>query len=258
MKKLVSALLFTLCLSPLGFAQFVTNLPGPEILSYWMSQLLVQPESMDNLYFTEKLMEGTYQTVEENRLMMTSEEYKEIYAKEPILNTPETKTTNQYKKANIRIPAGYRIYDVSVRIDKETKKPYLFLENDLISIESNGQDVSFKLDYKIYPAIKIYQNELLEKGYAYEINKKPVKIEVKYDPKYFTLKKVNNYNPNKKVSLRYRGRNITLDTVTMPLLYLEDKEGNEIVFVLEPNFQNLYKDFKFFRKKHKEVKFIDL
>ncbi len=134
----------------------------------------------------------------------------------------------------------------------------MFLENDLISIESNGQDVSFKLDYKIYPAIKIYQNELLEKGYAYEINKKPVKIEVKYDPKYFTLKKVNNYNPNKKVSLRYRGRNITLDTVTMPLLYLEDKEGNEIVFVLEPNFQNLYKDFKFFRKKHKEVKFIDL
>lgn len=258
MKKIFITLVFTFCLCPLGFAQFVTNLPGPEVLSYYMSQIFVNPTYPEGPFFTERAVNHDYQTVEEHRLFMSPKEYKEFYAKEPVLNKPETQTTNKYKNAIIRIPPNYNTFDVFVNIDKETGEASLVLANDLISIESDMGDISFKLDYKIYPAAKVHQKELQEQGLNYDINKRPLRLEVNYDPKYFTLKKVNNYNPNKKVSVEYEGKVITLNTVTQPLLYIEDKNGNDTEFVLEPNFQNLYKDFKFVREGHKEVKFRDL
>ena len=257
MKKIFSILVFTVVLCPFGFAQS-TPLPGIEVIIKAIENRITDPDFVEPAFFTERVIDGEYQTVEENRLRMTPEEYREFYAKEPILNAPETKTTNQYKKAIIRIPAGYTVYDVSIGMNKETGKPYLFLANDLISIEeSDIGDISFKLDYKIYP-LKPYQRELLEKGYDYDINSRVLKLEVNYDPKYFTLKKVTNYEPNKKVSILYQGKIVILNTFTRSLLYVQDKDGNDIEFVLEPNFQNLYKDFKFVREGHKEVQFRDI
>ena len=83
----------------------------------------------------------------------------EYYKKRPVIPAPEIKTTDVYKKAIIRIPAGYTVYDVNIGTDKETGNPYLFLANDFISIESDAVgDISFKLDYKLYP-LKPYQKE---------------------------------------------------------------------------------------------------
>ena len=256
MKKIfISLFLFSLC--QLCFAQ-KAPLPGPELIVREMLDLIPKPVLEQPVLFIENIVNGQYQTTEENRLMMSAEEYMEFYAKKPLVPAPETKTTNKYTEAIINIPAAYLVYNVNIANDKQTNKPHLFLTNDLISIQTQKGDVSFKLDYRIYPSIKANQHELNKYGYEYNLNNKPLTVVVKYDPKYFTLKKVNNYEPNKDVTVSYKGKTITLNTVTKSFLYIEDKDGNVTEFVLEPNFQNLYKDFKFVREGHKEVKFIDL
>ena len=101
MKKIFSILVFTVVLCPFGFAQS-TPLPGIEVIIKAIENRITDPDFVEPAFFTERVIDGEYQTVEENRLRMTPEEYREFYAKEPILNAPETKTTNQYKKATIR------------------------------------------------------------------------------------------------------------------------------------------------------------
>ena len=259
MKKLFFTLFLFLGLSPISFAQFNRSLPGPEILIQAMKEYISDPNLVEPVYFTERIVNGQYATKEENKLLMSPEEYMEYYQKQPIISEPETKITNRYKEAIISIPKSAKLYDVEIGTNKETGEPYLFLTKDLISISIDQRDIYFHLDYEVYPA-KRYQKEFKQRfqDQDYNFNDRPLKVKIKYDPKYFTLKKLTDYETAKKIKFFYNGTIVELNTVTQPVLYAQDKEGNDVYFVLEPNFQNIYKDFKFVREGHKEVQFIDL
>ena len=71
---------------------------------------------------------------------------------------------------------------------------------------------------------------------------------IRYSPKYFTLKRDDSHKPAKQVQVKYNGKEITLNVEVYPFLIITTPEGKDMVYVLEPNWenwQNLYNDFKF-------------
>lgn len=258
MKKIFTLLFMIFCLSVLGFTQSRFPLPGPEVLVQEMLKLIPQPKITNTIYFFEKDVEGSFSTQEENRLFMTEDEYLKFYGRKPILEAPETKTTTHYKQAIINIPADCALYDVTVGINKKTGEPYLYLFKDTISMEINNKELSFKLDYEINLTNEADKKEFLKLGKNFSLYNKPLKISINYDQNYFTLEQVKDYDTEKQVNVIFNNQEITLNTITKPILYLEDKERNIIEFVLVPNFQNLYQDFTFVREGHKDAEFIDV
>lgn len=258
MKKILITLIFTFSLCPLGFAQYdIPPLPGVEVLAREIFKQIPQPKTQPKPYVVQKNIEETYKTTVQTKLPMTEAEYIKLYNRRPIVRNPETKKTDNYKQATINIPYNYVVYDLDADVNKKGV-PYLRLSNNMILVTINGEDLSFKLDYEIHFAKQSDEEEFLKTGCNYNFANKPLKVIINYAPKYFTLKKVNNYETNQTVPVVYKDKNIILNTVTLPVLYLEDKKGDNLEFVLEPNFQNLYNDFKFIREGHKKVEFVDV
>ena len=149
---------------------------------------------------------------------------------------PEAKTTKGYYELVINVPAGYRVIDY----------------NKSVVMIINNKEVRLKLDYNIKANDNNDDNSILidydENGFP--VLTRPVTITLKYSPRYF--KKLDtwvHYTPiDKPLNVNYNGKDIPLNTKTYAALEFGHKGGTSIYYVLEPNLQNLYNDFKFVRE----------
>ena len=77
---------------------------------------------------------------------------------------------------------------------------------------------------------------------------KALTLKIRFSPKYFTWKRVgNNYDPTRTKDITYNGKKITLRTRVISVLTITTPKGEIMEYVLEPNFQEIYNDFKFVR-----------
>jgi hypothetical protein len=157
-------------------------------------------------------------------------------AKDP---APETKTTNGYVEATIRIPAGVQFWPETNNegyFPIGTSNAIFVIINDIPSL--------FKLDYNIKlesPALqnKVQTQEIDEfttNEYASTANAKLITI--KYSPRYFTL--VKNYSTPENVP-----NSLNKSVATIPVVVAQSKGCKEVAFYLVPNVDNILNDFKF-------------
>ncbi len=193
------------------------------------------------------------------------------YAEDP---APETITTNRYNQRLVKIPAGYlcnaidtgkdTLNGILIREDRIVLNQIYNMDSIHILIKEKDspgtfKDVSFQLDYKIVFKEGQYNN----KYYFYEnagdsLTDKDLVFTFNYSPDYFTFKEFTSdkeYEANieKEVTIEHEGMMVTLKTKTYAALIVSKGRKN-IYYVLEPNFENLYK-FKFVREgKHTTFK----
>lgn len=172
-------------------------------------------------------------------------EMDEGYQESP---TPEEKITNGSVAASITIPPGAKIQDY---ILTDTYGQLRFLNSKSIFLMINGKEVRFELDYTIKFTDKKYQKYFEENFYDIDLQSvsQPMTIIIRYSPRYFILKSYKNSYPKDSTSnIKYKGKNISLKTQTYHVLGVEKKNGETEYFVLKPNWQNIYNDFKFVRE----------
>ena len=249
MNKLFLLVLFYLFVAPILVAQ---TLPGPEVL-FEYSRLISEQVSEKRVKFDLKTVKDIYTTREQNELEMAEVEEAALYGQEPVFLPEETQLTDTYNEVTISIPDGYSINKYIV-IDSFDQNLYFPFTNDRsILIRSNDKDISFKLDYDLKLASNYDVNEI-----PTEYINQGLIMTIRYSPKYFTLKRDYEHQYQKQVKVQYKGKEINLNTEVYPILLITTPKGKDMVYVLEPNFQNLYNDFKFVREGHNLIYYRDL
>lgn len=156
--------------------------------------------------------------------------------------TPESKTTDGYVQAVIRIPAGY-----TLNPQPNVQGYFTMGLDNAVLITIDGTPSLFAFDYKIKLESASLQkqvkkqeiNELTENEYANSDNAKL--ITVKYSPSYFTLQRDYPYAKDVPNTL---GKKVSV----IPILSAQAKGCKPTYFFLVPNVENLYKDFKFVKE----------
>ena len=248
MKKLLVTLIFTFFLYPLVSAQFISPLPGPEALFQeylqMISKAVKNQQQEDSFSFTQKTIEGEYYT--EQQLQPGYEEFKE-----EDLPKLEKRKTDTYEEITINVPSGYSI---NKEVDAEGYISFLSQRSSILYATNKSyedeSDISFKLDYDI---IFKHPEEIPYTEYYSVKAGKPLTLKIRYSSKYFTWKKAdNNYDFSRTTEITYKEKKVTLRTHVVPVLRVTTPSGNTIKYILEPNFQNIYNDFKFVRDGYKE------
>lgn len=248
MKKLFLVFVGFMLFSPTVFAQ-LAPLPGMEALikEYLPKYSKILQPSLEKsmVKFATKTVEGKYVTEEQTAIdnaILELTEYGKV-----VLPEEEKQTTNDYKEITISVPEDYTI---NKYIDPDNEKEQLlFLTERSVLLNINDKETNFKLDYAIILNNEEEITDELE-GYLYNA----LTLKIKYAPKYFTFKRVyRDYNPLKTVQVEYKGETITLNTTVYPVLTITTPRGYDMQYILEPNFQNIYNDFEFVRKGHKEA-----
>ncbi len=252
MKRLFTFVLLSLFVTPGVIAQ--SQLPGPEVLfkEYLQrySKVISKSELGKGVLVLSKTTNGKYTTKEQNEMEMSEVEEAAFYGNEPILSPAETRVTDTYNEAVISIPKGYRINKYIVIESPYANLYFPFLSARSILLTNKGEDISFQLDYDLELAdakdIEEVPTEYIDQA---------LKMTIRYSPKYFTLKRDYSQNPARQVKVKYEGKDITLNVEVYPFLIITTPDGKDMVYVLEPNWQNLYNDFKFVREGHKPVQY---
>lgn len=250
MKKLFVAFFAFMLFSPAIFAQLNPvqgPLPGPDLLLEYLkkySKVLEPSMEKDMVKFSSETVEAEYTTEEQTAIdnaILRTIEYGRV-----ILPEEEKQKTDSYREVTVTVPNGYTINKYIA--PEETKEKLVFLVDRSILVYINAREATFKLDYDI-----TFENEeevLGEEGYFYNA----LTFKIKYAPKYFTFRKISDkYNPAKTVQVEYKGQIIDLNTEVYPVLTITTPHGYDMQYVLEPNYQNIYNDFEFVRKGHKEA-----
>ena len=241
MRKIIAGLIFTFCLCPLGFAQYYP-LPGVEALfkeySQTYSKMLKNSIKEEHkVAFASKIVEGKYYTEQQ-----MPPEYAEF--DESAMQNLEKYQTNSYKELTISVPEGYSI---NKNITYEGDISFLPQRSILLFATdkefNDVSEISFNLDYDI-----TFKNP---SEVTYKDNGRMTKaltLKIRFSPKYFTWKRVgNNYDPTRTKDITYNGKKITLRTRVISVLTITTPKGEIMEYVLEPNFQEIYNDFKFVR-----------
>ncbi len=232
MKKIIVSLVFTICLSPLGFAQ-TYPLPGIEVLFKEYSKEIKNIQKSD-FHVSTQLVEGEF---------YTEQQMPPEYVGNAKQNL-EKRKTNSYVEAIISVPEGYSI-NKNITHDGYLSFPS---ERSILLFATDKEyndvsDISFNLDYDITfknPSEISYD----ENGYM----TKALTLKIRFSPKYFTWKRINeNYDPERTTDIKYNGKKVTLRTRVLPVLTITTPNGKTLEYILEPNFQEIYNDFKFVR-----------
>lgn len=244
MKKIFTVLTFIFCLSSLGFAQ---SLQGLNALVQEISKTVKGENNVKNtlhefdITFTKSYLTEQYIPYEN--------EMDEDYGQK--IPTPEAKETAGYKETRIFIPAGYKIMYDQMFIDGDGKISFPTCKSIFMNI--NGKEVRFKFDYNILHKDAEPQQIINSDGDDSDGEKftnilQPITIGIKYSPKYFTFNKYENaYSGEQTKEINYKGKKIVLKAVTDFLIKILDNDGKATYYVLEPNLQDIYNDFKFVR-----------
>lgn len=228
MKKIFITLIFCISLYSLGFAQFITApLPGAEVLVRGISELLydagrAQRYSQHSVRHVFNKPYVTKQYIPYENQMDENYGFKSV--------TPEEKTTMGYEEIIVNIPAGSIIEDY-IFVDGQGE--ILFSGSKSILLNVDNKKISFELDYNINS-----NEEIL--GFDYDENRstiisKPITVTVRYSPKYFTF----DYSQN------------PYSEEVSEILQILDNTGKKTYYVLKPNLENIYEDFKFSRGENK-------
>lgn len=241
MKKYLAVLLGVLIFSPALFAE-ITSFNVKDVVKDYSTLIpnLVKENGIVPIYVKKSSSNQNYITKQ-----YIPYELDEINEES---ETPESKITNGYEKVSITVPVGYKIQDY---ILTNTYGQLSFPNSKSILLLVNGKEVRFQLDYTIKFTDKKYQKYFEENFYDVDLEKvsQPMTITIKYSPRYFTLKSYKkSYSGTKTLNITYEGKNIALNTRVYHFMEIDNKHGKPTYFVLEPNYQNIYNDFKFVRE----------
>lgn len=250
MRKLFIAFFGIMIISPTLFAQWIQGpLPGLDALiqSYKQeySALLQKPGAKDFIKLSSQTLQGEYYTVEQ---LLPGD----IGAQEDMYAGKEKRVTNTYNEVTIHVPEGYQVNKL---IKMDYGEPcFFFLRDRSIELytvnakENDSAEISFKLDYDI-----IFDNTDDITCFTDDFSGRAMTLKIRYSPKYFDFKeiKVNEYNYALEKEIKYKGKKIELKTHVSPVLIITTPSGHKIGYLLEPNFENIYKDFKFVREGYK-------
>ena len=262
MKKLFLAFLGLMFFSPELFAQCgalfnhsnIGPLPGPEVIFQPLYQeykdSLEKQVERNLIKISTATIEGEYYTEEQTYAVdLPSENMK--------VRPAERHKTNTYTEVTISVPEGYTISKY-IEFDSITNEAYFpGLQSKSIMLYTqrkqnvdgkveyeDNEEVFFKLDYDF---AFDHPEEIQEDG-GYFTNAATLKI--RYAPKYFTWQMTNNdYNTLKAVKVNYKGKEIKFKARVYFVLVITTPSGHHIPFVLVPNFQEIYNDFKFVRER---------
>ena len=252
MKRLFAFILCTLFITPGLFAQ---TFPGPELFFGDYSEylrLISGQVKKDGVHFSFKKINKEYPTTEQNEMEMLELGEAALYGQEPIFQAEETHVTDSYNEVTIQIPEGYSINKYIV-IDSPYPDLHFPVSGRTIMLTINGKDASFKLDWDV----KLTDADNIKEIPTEYINQ-ALTLTLRYSPKYFSLRRDYNNNLAREVKVKHEGEDITLNAEVYPFLIITTPKGTNMSYVLEPNFQNLYNDFKFVREGHKPIKYREI
>ncbi len=248
MKKLLLALICALCLGQIGNAQFLQNIEST--YKKYVSDI-IKGEVEGGLKFTPpNIVNDKYVTCEQQAAAIDELEAASMFEEEVVFLNEETSITDSYVEIKISVPEGYKINKyIMVDFTYDANEPYFyfpFVSNRSILLRSNGKDVSFKLDYDVE-----FKDKESITDIPMEYIDQALDFTIRFSPKYFSFNKADNYNAEKQVNVQYKGKTVTLNVETYPVLIITTPSGVNMSYVLEPNWQNIYNDFKFVREGHK-------
>ncbi|MCR5504962.1 MAG: hypothetical protein K6E94_05380 [Elusimicrobiaceae bacterium] len=213
--------------------------------------LITYPFKNKEISFTERTLKGKYLTYEGEPMIYIEIETDDI---EVIYPKRESRETDVYNVVDIYVPKGYDLHKSFelYRKDNKYKLGFANISNNSIMFFKGDEDLFFKLDYEIN---LLNQDEMddyyIGRKALDEDNMGDMYITIKYAPKYFTFKQVDNsYEQEKTVQVNYQGETINLETRIVPIFWISSPSGESIRYVLEPDYQNIYNDFKFVREGH--------
>ncbi len=243
MKKIFLVLVCILFLGQIGNAQFLQNIES--IYKEYISNLIkgevkgklkVSLNIVNDKYITSKQQSETIEELEENSM----------FGKEAVLPNKETSVTDKYMEVKISIPKGYKINKyIMMDFNYDNNDTYFyfpFRSDRTIVLRNNGKDVSFKLDYDV-----TFKDKTIITEIPMEYIDQALNLTIRFSPKYFKFQRNDNYNVKREVNLQYEGKTITLNVEVYPVLTITTPRGVNMSYVLEPNWQNIYNDFKFVR-----------
>ncbi len=248
MRKLLFSFLLLGMSIPL-FAQTSPALPGIEVLLQEVLKLItpeVKNQKVEGIDVKESYFDEDYTTKEYLVLEWDGGRDEDM----PI---SEERTTKGYNELTLTIPAGYRIVG-GLHYDVSAGGLYYNFGQMSTMINEDGM-IEFQLDYDVEFANPEYQTYFEQNVHRIDPNKvaEPIKVTIRYSPKYFTLKiqDKESYAKSENVEVTYKGKKISFDAITYAALVVTDKKDKIVYYTLEPNFQNIYNDFKFVRKECK-------
>ena len=241
MKKLLVLFLF-LGMNLSLFAQINHSLPGADVLVKEVVKLIT-PEVKNQKSKKIEVKESYFDTD------YTTKEYLVLEwdgGRDEDKPVPESRTSRGYNELTVTFPANYKIlgelnYDISAGV--------LYYNFDRISIMVNEEGwAEFQLDYDVEFANPEYQTYFERNAHLIDLSEvsEPVRVKIRYSPKYFTLKiqDVESYGKPEKVEVNYKGKKISFDAIAYAPRICTDKKDQHGCYTLEPNFQNIYNDFK--------------
>ena len=253
MKKLIIAFVGFMLFSPSLFAQWdIGPFPGLEALFYPLYQEQKERVEMiteiEAVNISSQTIHGNYYTEQQ----MAPEDLELPEADRP---KSEKHVTDTYTEVSVIVPEGYSInkymtfdYDSDqVRfpfLPSSSVLMYTTFFNSATGKYEEFRDISFKLDYDV--TLENSEDAMyMEDGYW----NNALTLKIRYANKYFDFEKVyENYTPLTTEEITYNGKKITLNAHVHYVLVITTPSGYHIRYILKPNLQSIYSDFKFVRR----------